>query len=66
MCDGVMLARPSLYNVSIFQRGVDETTRGGGGADGDDRPAGEEGHKLTTATAMTTMPLPTFQTTEHS
>ena len=66
MCDGVMLARPALYNVSIFQRGVDETTGGGGGADGDDRPTGEEGHELTTAMAATTMPQPTFQTTEHS
>ena len=26
-CDGVMLARPALYNISLFRRGQDETTQ---------------------------------------
>lgn len=52
-CDGIMLARPALYNVGLFHRGDDDE---GGGAPGenDARNGGEDG-----------VPLSRFQTTHH-
>jgi tRNA-dihydrouridine synthase 2 len=56
-CDGVMLARPALYNVSIFRRGEegDETTTAAAAEGADD-----DGDVSPTA-----VPLPRFQTMEH-
>ena len=80
-CDGVMLARPALYNVSIFRRGENEeegdhrTTDDAVGVDDDDdceRPRGEGGDcgspKPPTPKTTTTaaVPLHQFQTTRHS
>ncbi|KAL3809067.1 hypothetical protein ACHAXA_011422 [Cyclostephanos tholiformis] len=75
MCDGVMLARPALYNVSIFRRG-----EGGGGGNNtttslvegvmDDDEGESESTKTTTTTTATTtttvLPLPRFQAMEHT
>ena len=71
MCDGVMLARPALYNVSLFRRGGEEREGengipgvedgyDGGGVYNDERRQGEKGEG-----DETTMPLSQFQTTKH-
>jgi tRNA-dihydrouridine synthase 2 len=62
MCDGVMLARPALYNVSIFRRGEGE-------GDESERTTtnfawGEEDESTTSSTAV--LPLLRFQATEHA
>ncbi len=68
-CDGVMLARPALYNVSIFCKGKGEDKTGEGGV----HPTGYD-RTTTTTTATTTeaasntdeIPLPEFQSTDHT
>jgi len=37
-CDGIMLARPALYNISLFRRGQDETTHDADTASKEDIP----------------------------
>ena len=56
LCDGVMLARPALYNVSLFRKGDDEDKNGG--------PSDED--KPTTSSTLDEVPLPQFQTTDHA
>ncbi|KAL7535280.1 hypothetical protein ACHAWF_005118, partial [Thalassiosira exigua] len=51
-CDGIMLARPALYNVSLFRRGEEET--GGDSPTSDDSNGEEE------------VPLTQFQGRDHS
>ena len=75
-CDGVMLARPALYNVSIFRRGEKEgdygKTEDAVGADDDDdgceRPRGEGGDRGSPKppTPNAAVPLHQFQATQHS
>eukprot|EP00986_Skeletonema_menzelii_P014891 scaffold10550_cov119-Skeletonema_menzelii.AAC.3 len=54
-CDGIMLARPALYNVSLFNRGKEEEgeEKAGGGISAD---GGEEEE----------VPISQFQQTNHS
>ena len=56
LCDGVMLARPALYNVSLFRKGDNEDKNG--------VPSDED--KPTTSSTLDKVPLPQFQTTDHS
>lgn len=53
-CDGVMLARPALYNVSIFRKGENEVKKGAGVVHENDDDKSEP------------IPLSQFQTTEHA
>jgi tRNA-dihydrouridine synthase 2 len=53
-CDGVMLARPALYNISLFRRGGDDEEEGNAG--GDERSRDETGEK----------PISQFQQAHHS
>lgn len=48
-CDGVMLARPALYNISLFRRGEEDEKKGNDEEKNDDE----------------IMSLPKFQATEH-
>jgi len=56
-CDGVMLARPALYNMSLFRRGKEEGK--------DDGPTTTEQQDCTTNSPDTEVPLTKFQTTNH-
>ena len=59
LCDGVMLARPALYNVSIFRKGKDEDKNGEGGVH-------STGSDTTVSTTDENIPLPQFQSTDHA
>lgn len=55
LCDGVMLARPALYNVSLFRKGEAEDNNGRVHTTDDERTSTTD-----------EIPLPQFQSTDHS
>lgn len=62
-CDGIMLARPALYNISLFHRGKEEEDEG---EKKKKKESGDDDGAGTAAAGGEEIPISQFQQTNHS